>query len=522
MLEINFGVEYNVFSIYQGRESDMQFNSVDFMVFFPIVIAIYFIIPKKTRTIWLLIASYYFYMSWNVEYAILLGGSTVITYISGILIALFSKECAKNGTIKKRITMVLCIVMNLGILAIFKYGNFAIESINALLSAIHVNTIQRKFDLLLPVGISFYTFQALGYIVDVYRGDVETEKNFLRYALFVSFFPQLVAGPIERSKNLLPQMRKIERISLWNARRVASGAIKMVWGLFIKMVIADRAALLVDTVFNNYRMYGSTELIFAAIGFAIQIYCDFSSYSIIAIGAAEIMGFNLMENFNTPYFARSIRDFWNRWHISLSTWFKDYLYIPLGGNRKGKFRKAINIMIVFLVSGLWHGASWNFILWGGIHGAYQIIADVLAEPRERICKKFHVKTDCISWKFMQMIVTFCLVVFAWIFFRADSIVDALRFCKRIIVKPTPWLLFNGGIYNLGLNRVEMNIFVISIIMLLLVDLVRYFRKQTIDAFLFEQNIWFEWIVIIVLIVMIFVYGEYGPTFDAQQFIYFQF
>ena len=497
----------------------MQFNSVDFMIFFPVVIAVYFIIPKKVRMLWLLVVSYYFYMSWNAIYALLIGGSTVITYVSGLLFSAY-----KNGNIKrkKRVTMIACIVVNLGILAVFKYANFAIESVNMLLGVLKISAIDHRLDFLLPVGISFYTFQALGYMIDVYRGDVEVEKNFIRYALFVSFFPQLVAGPIERSKNLLNQMRHIEDIQLWNARRVASGSILMVWGLFMKMVIADRVSILVDTVFNNYRMYGSTELIIAAIGFTIQIYCDFGSYSMIAIGAAKIMGFELMENFNAPYFAKNIRDFWSRWHISLSTWFRDYLYIPLGGNRKGTKRKYINTMIVFFVSGLWHGANWSYVVWGGIHGAYQVIGDVLKPYRKGIAEKCKVNTECFSWRLLQTMITFVLVVFAWIFFRADTITQALRYIKRIIVKPTPWILFNDGLYNLGLNRTEMNILIISIVILLLVDMIRVFKGMTLDAFLFTQNIWFEWVVLIGLILMIFIFGEYGPTFDAKQFIYFQF
>lgn len=239
----------------------MQFNSTDFMFFFPIVIAVYFVIPKKLRGWWLLVASYYFYMSWNASYALLIGASTIITYASGIIIHHFSEEDVNNNHNKKRIVVIVCILINLAILAIYKYGNFVIESVNSILNLLHIRVIQKKFDLLLPVGISFYTFQALGYIIDVYRGDVEVETNFPRYALFVSFFPQLVAGPIERSKNLLSQMKSIEKIKLWNARRIASGAILMVWGFFMKMVIADRVALLIDTVFDNYRMYGSTELI---------------------------------------------------------------------------------------------------------------------------------------------------------------------------------------------------------------------------------------------------------------------
>ena len=497
----------------------MQFNSVNFMIFFPVVIGIYFIIPKKLRMFWLLLASYYFYMSWNAAYAVLIGISTVATYVSGILFSTY-----KNGDVKgkRTITMSLCIAVNLLILALFKYGDFAIETVSNLLTLSGQAPINTRLNLLLPVGISFYTFQALGYMIDVYRGDVKVEKNFVRYALFVSFFPQLVAGPIERSKNLLNQMRNIENIKLWNARRVTSGAILMVWGLFMKMVIADRVAIVVDNVFDNYRMYGSTELIVAAIGFALQIYCDFGSYSMIAIGAAKIMGFDLMENFNAPYLATSIKDFWSRWHISLSTWFRDYLYIPLGGNRKGKIRKYINIMIVFLVSGLWHGANWSFVVWGGIHGAYQVIGDIIKPYRTRLTEKCKVNTSCFSWKLFQRIITFALVVFAWIFFRADSITQALSYIRRIAVKPTPWVLFNEGLYELGLNVTEVNILIVSVAILIIVDLIREKKKMTLDAFLFTQNVWFEWTVIILLIVMIFVFGEYGPAFDAKQFIYFQF
>lgn len=498
----------------------MQFNSVDFMIFFPVVLIVYFFIPKKTRMLWLLITSYYFYMSWNARYALLIGASTVITYLSGLLFAHYSKGDA--GRKKRRLILIICICVNLGILAVFKYGNFSIETMNSVLKILKLSTIDRRFNFLLPVGISFYTFQALGYMLDVYRGDVEPERNIVRYALFVSFFPQLVAGPIERSKNLLTQIRDIENIKLWNARRITSGAILMVWGLFMKMVVADRVSILADTVFNDYRMYGSVELIAAALGFTLQIYCDFNSYSLIAIGAAKIMGFELMENFNAPYFARNIRDFWSRWHISLSTWFRDYLYIPLGGNRKGEYRKYLNIMIVFLVSGLWHGANWTFVVWGGIHGAYQVVGDITKPYRKELQEKLGVNTQCFSWRLLQTIITFGMVSFAWIFFRADSITDALRFCKRIIVKPTPWILFNDGLYALGLNRPEMNILLVSLVLLFAVDLIRLKKGKTLDEFLFSQNIWFEWTVVISIILMIFIFGEYGPTFDAKQFIYFQF
>lgn len=497
----------------------MEFNSINFMIFFPVVLALYFVIPKALRQIWLLAASYYFYMSWNARYALLIAASTLITYVSGIAIERY-RESGRTG---RRLTVLFsCLGINLGILLFFKYGNFLIASLDRGLELLHIGSVDQRFYFLLPVGISFYTFQALGYTIDVYRGDVRAETNLIRYALFVSFFPQLVAGPIERSKNLLSQMQNIAEIKLWNARRVTSGTILMIWGFFVKMVIADRAAVLVNTVFDNYRMYGSTELVLAAVFFALQIYCDFGSYSLIAIGAAKIMGFELMENFNTPYFACSIRDFWSRWHISLSTWFRDYLYIPLGGNRRGRVRKSVNIMIVFLASGLWHGADWSYVVWGGIHGAYQVIGDYLASFREKCIRKLRVNTACFSWKFLQTTVTFILVVFAWIFFRADSIGDALQYIRRIWVRPTPWVLFNGEIFTLGLDRPEMNILLVSICMLGLVDLVRYRKKMTLDVFLMQQNLWFRGGIMIGLVVLIFVCGKYGVGFDPQQFIYFQF
>ena len=497
----------------------MEFNSINFMIFFPVVLALYFVIPKALRQIWLLAASYYFYMSWNARYALLIAASTLITYVSGIAIERY-RDSGRTG---RRLTVLFsCLGINLGILLFFKYGNFLIASLDRGLELLHIGSVDQRLYFLLPVGISFYTFQALGYTIDVYRGDVRAETNLIRYALFVSFFPQLVAGPIERSKNLLSQMQNIAEIKLWNARRVTSGTILMIWGFFVKMVIADRAAVLVNTVFDNYRMYGSTELVLAAVFFALQIYCDFGSYSLIAIGAAKIMGFELMENFNTPYFACSIRDFWSRWHISLSTWFRDYLYIPLGGNRRGRVRKSVNIMIVFLASGLWHGADWSYVVWGGIHGAYQVIGDYLASFREKCIRKLRVNTACFSWKFLQTAVTFILVVFAWIFFRADSIGDAFHYIRRIWVRPTPWVLFNGEIFTLGLDRPEMNILFVAICMLGLVDLVRYRKKMTLDVFLMQQNLWFRGGVMIGLVVLIFVCGKYGVGFDPQQFIYFQF
>ena len=495
----------------------MQFNSLSFLIFFPIVVAVYFVIPKKWRSVWLLVSSYYFYMSWNAKYAVLIGASTLITYGSAVLLDKYSD----NVRIKKTVSA-LCIVSNLGILAVFKYATFVLETVDSLMKAVGLTPAGKRLDLLLPVGISFYTFQAIGYVIDVYRGNTKAEKNIIRYALFVSFFPQLVAGPIERSKNLLTQIQNVSELKLWNAKRVTSGAILMVWGLFLKMVIADRVAILVNTVFENYRMYGTTALILAAFGFQFQVYCDFTSYSLIAMGSAKIMGFTLMENFNAPMFARNMQEFWSRWHISLTTWFRDYLYFPLGGSRRGRVRKWINIMIIFLVSGLWHGATWGYVIWGGLNGLYLVLHDITKNIRTRAETALKINTQCFSWTALQIVVTNALFVFTVIFNRTPSLADAVNYIRRIFARPDPWILFDGGIYDLGLPRNEMGILVASIVVLFLVDLIRYKKDMMIDAWLFTQNVWFEWLAVIALIVAIFVFGEYGFGFDAKQFVYFQF
>ncbi|MGN0348852.1 MAG: MBOAT family O-acyltransferase [Roseburia sp.] len=335
----------------------MVFNSSSFLVFFPIVVLVYFVFPPKRQWIWLLVSSYYFYLSWNIKYGVLLLTTTIITWLGGMFLEQYKGvKWIRQGCVG------ICLVVDLAILGIFKYQDFVLDSIIEIANRFGVSlSFDNRLDVLLPVGISFYTFQALGYVIDVYRGE-KAEHNFFRYALFLSFFPQLVAGPIERSKNLLGQLRQTHA---FDYRRVKNGLLLMLWGLFQKMIIADRVALLVNTVYNNYGNYHGIFIVIATVFFAIQIYCDFGGYSDIAIGASQVMGIDLMQNFNKPYFAVSVKDFWQRWHISLTAWLRDYLYIPLGGNRKGKVRKYINTMIVFLTSGIWHGANWTYVIWGG-------------------------------------------------------------------------------------------------------------------------------------------------------------
>lgn len=383
----------------------MLFNSINFMIFFPIVVLIYFIIPDKVKYIWLLAASYFFYMCWNAKYIILIFASTVITYVSGLLIDKVKdtdyKILTQNGL--KKVIVFGSVIINLSILFYFKYINFAVEIITRVLAKTNVSVNIPVFDVILPVGISFYTFQALSYTIDVYRGDIYAEKNFLRYALFVSFFPQLVAGPIERSRNLLKQLAVPKKFSFENVRE---GLLLMLWGFFLKIVLADRIAIFVDTVYANYTTYSGMYVVVATVLFAVQIYCDFFGYSTIAMGTAKVLGVDLMENFDAPYMAASVAEFWRRWHISLTSWFKDYLYIPLGGSRRGKLRKYVNKMIVFCVSGLWHGASLSFVMWGGMNGAYQVVGEIMQPVRSKLVHLLRLNKESLGHRLLRTISTF--------------------------------------------------------------------------------------------------------------------
>ena len=394
----------------------MLFNSLEFILFFPIVATVYFLIPHKFRWAFLLAASYFFYMCWNPSYALLLLTSTAVTYTVSIMMPKGKSRRAK------KVLLTVGIAVNLAILFTFKYFEFFTSGLYYVLDRLNVQYSPIGYSLLLPVGISFYTFQALGYSIDVYRGDIEPQKHFGKYALFVSFFPQLVAGPIERSKNLLPQFEKIHRFDYSNA---VNGLKLMLWGYYKKIVIADTVCVAVNTVFNNIKVFDGIAIIIATLLFSIQIFCDFSGYSDIARGCALVMGFKLMKNFEHPYFSHSLKEFWGSWHISLSTWFKDYLYIPLGGNRKGKIRRCINLLITFLVSGLWHGANITFVIWGAVHGLLQIIGGITKPLRDKV---FNFKSGTLAYYLRNatgVAVTFITVCFAWIFFRADSFSDAV-------------------------------------------------------------------------------------------------
>ena len=502
----------------------MLFNTVEYLIFLPIVVLIYYILPGKVRYVWLAAASCYFYMQWNPLYILLLLLCAVITFCGGRMIA---NQREKQGG-KHKVILILCITFNLIILGYYKYFRFFLNCINMILPHFQLNPIPIEFEILLPVGISFYTLQALGYLMDVYWGGY-VERNFLKYFLFVSFFPQLVAGPIERSGNLLVQLEGVHKLNFWELKK---GVLMILYGLFLKMVIADRAAILVDTVFGDPKSYQGFFIIVAALFFSIQIYCDFYGYSIIARGSALLMGIHLMENFSAPYYSRSIKEFWGRWHISLSTWFRDYLYIPLGGNRKGILRTEGNRLLVFAISGFWHGASMGYMFWGFLHGVYQLVGDLTKKIKSTLIgfwnqfvpdflKYTKGKEESFSAQLFQRLFTLLLVVFAWLFFRAGGLTASCQMVKAMFSTNNWTILLDGSLYGLGVSPNAMFMLVLSIIALFVMDYQKY-KGRDIAAMILRQGWIFQMLVMFSLVFVTLLYGCYGEMYDIQQFIYFQF
>lgn len=483
----------------------MLFNSYTFLIFFPVTLLLYFLLPSKLKNLSLLAASYIFYMGWNAKYALLLLFCTAITFFSSLIIEKIMNSGDGKSHAKNKIIITVCVSLIFSILFYFKYLNFFLELLSRFAAALHIEFHPHKYSIVLPVGISFFSFQAVGYLIDVYRGDIYAEKNFFRYALFVSFFPQLVAGPIERSKNLLKQLGKTYSFDFSNLK---NGFITMLYGYFLKVVVADRACIIVDRVYSNADATG-IQVAFATFIFSFQIYCDFCGYSTIATGAAKILGMNLTQNFNTPYLASSFQDFWRRWHISLSSWFKDYLYIPLGGSRKGRFRKNLNVMIVMLVSGLWHGAGVQYIFWGFLNGALQVFDDLTKNARKNISR------------LVKIPVTFAFVCLSWLFFRAKSMTEAFGLLRRLFENFAPSSLAHNLNSDYGTGGVQIAALMVSIVLMMAVDLLRY-RNFSVKKWVLSKHWIIQSLLVSTALLFILVFGVWGGDYNPAAFIYFQF
>lgn len=481
----------------------MLFNSLAFAIFLPIVFILYWVCPSKYRYIFLLAVSFYFYMCLDVKYIFLLLFTIIVSYVLAR-----SFQGAKSRAVK-RLYLLVGILALLSVLFLFKYLDFFFEIANSVCQAFAIPMQTPTLKLMLPVGISFYTFQTLGYLIDVYKGKYPAETHLGYYSLFVSFFPQLLSGPIGRGDLLLPQFKKTRT---FDPEKASYGLKLMAVGYFKKLVVANLLISYVDKIFDNVNSYIGLVYFIVAIMFAIQIYCDFSGYSDIAAGTARLFGIELTDNFKSPYFSHSVREFWSRWHISLSTWFKDYVYIPLGGSRTGRFRHLINLMITFLVSGLWHGASMTYIVWGGIHGFYQVIESLFTGR-----KKNKARSRGITG-FISLILTFTAVCFAWIFFRANSFEDAYR-------------MISTGFYNINnfsdylktavicLDMDYSHMIYISIPVLLLALYDYASLKTDVIAYISAKKAWIRYPVYVLFLLVILLFSEKGVS---TEFYYFQF
>ncbi len=476
----------------------MLFNSFHFFFFFIIVTAVYFFIQHKSRWAWLLLASCYFYMAFVPAYILILAFTIIVDYYAGIFI--------EKTTGKKRKTyLILSLITNIGILCFFKYFNFFNDNLTSLLGFVNVQNPVPALNILLPIGLSFHTFQAMSYTIEVYRGNQRAEKHFGIYALYVMFYPQLVAGPIERPQNLLHQFREKHSFDI---DRLSTGVKLMVWGLFKKLVIADRLAIYVNNTYNYYDQSSGIALLIATFFFSFQVYCDFSGYSDIAIGAAKVMGYDLMANFRRPNFSQSTAEFWKRWHISLSTWFKDYLYFPLGGNKVAKKRGYLNLMIVFLISGLWHGANWTFVIWGALNGLFIVFAIVTKEAREKIWGLTRIPTMPKLNIGINIITTFTLITFSRIFFRSETLDQSVDVIKKIFT-------FSGSIANESVTMLAYSFFAIAFLIIAEFQMEFFPGKFSIanHKFFFVRNCYYAILILLILLV---------GVYDGGQFIYFQF
>ena len=500
----------------------MLFNTLSFAVFMTVVFLVYWILPHRFRWIVLLVANTYFYLSFDVKYLVILLFTAVASY--GVGIAMENQNVQK----KKKILLSAGIASVLVFLFVFKYLNFAIASVETILKAFAIPVQETTLKLLMPAGISFYSFQMVGYLVDVYRGKIKAEHHFGKYAIFVSFFPNISSGPIERAGHFIPQ---IDAEKKFDYDGVVYGSRMLLWGMFKKAVFADKLAQYADIVFNNVYEFSGLSFVLATFFYTFQIYCDFSAYSDMAIGIAKMLGFDLSVNFRSPYFATSITDFWSRWHISLSTWFRDYVYIPLGGNRVSKFRRNLNLLITFLVSGLWHGANWTFVLWGGIHGVCQVIEKTVKEIILAHGNKNEQGADGVNertkelltnssrvWQLVKTIfstvVTFYIVSYAWMFFRADSIAEALYMAQNMFTD----LSLSNALMQMAMGYGTVLKILIAIVFIMVFDYVN--QKKDVLKWMGKLPAVIRWGIYVGAAIVIITLNLHGGV--SQQFIYFNF
>ena len=466
----------------------MLFNSIDFAIFLPIVFVLYWFVANrnlKSQNLLIVLTSYLFYGWWDWRFLSLLFLSTIVDYSVGLGLSKYENQR------KRKILLAISVSVNLGLLMFFKYYNFFIDSFVDAFTFFGSEFNRSSLRIILPVGISFYTFQTMSYGIDVYKKELKPTKDFIAFMAFVTFFPQLVAGPIERASNLLPQFYKKRIFDYPNASK---GLKLMLWGFFMKVVVADRLSLYVDDVYGNIDLHTGPSLAMATLFFAVQIYCDFGGYSLIAIGCAKLFGFELMKNFNRPYLSSSFKEFWSRWHISLSTWFRDYLYIPLGGSKGNSRRTSKNLLITFIVSGFWHGANWTFIIWGALHGVYLIVENSLKNYRLP--------------KIVLVLIVFLLTNLAWVFFRAPTVSDALKILDKIFTLSDSYIYIGDkGIFLFS---------ILSILIIFINDLIAEYKPEL--QLVYNKNLLVRYSAITFIIFYIIGFG----IFDKSQFIYFQF
>ena len=494
----------------------MAFHSFQYLLFFLIVYIIYIVLPHRFRYIWLLAASYFFYYCANACYVPLLLGITLLAWLSGIGI---DHARRRSKTILAKRLFVLAIIIDLGILCYFKYTGFLLDNLKHVTALFQTDILTVIEGILPPLGISFILFQSISYTIDVYRQTISAERNAIKFAFYLAFFPKLVSGPIERAGTIIEQLRSPIHLRLSDLKE---GLSLILMGLFLKLVLSDNIAAIINPVFASWQNYSGLQIALAVVLFAFQIYGDFGGYSYIALGSARILGFQLSNNFESPYHAESVSEFWTRWHITLNNWLRDYLYIPLGGNRKGTLRKYVNTMIVFLLSGLWHGAEWTFVIWGGLNGLYIIAENVM----KNTCKKAHrhksPDENRFSTHLRRRIITFLLIDFAWLFFCMPNLSSAFGMIRHAVTQPGIRELFNLGFLNLFPDITTFAVIILSLLILLWTDTIIYRERISYTTFFFRQSSAFRWLVSIVALCMIIFFGAYGDTYEQTQFIYFQF